>query len=44
LKEKLLKIGAKVVSHGRYARFPNGGGRHPTTLFQEILRPGKALH
>jgi hypothetical protein len=31
LKEKLLKIGAKVVSHGRYARFTNGGRRHPTT-------------
>src|SRR5262245_36784601 len=27
LKEKLIKIGAKVVSHGRYV----GGGRHPTT-------------
>jgi hypothetical protein len=36
LKEKLIKIGAKVVSHGRYVvcqlcRLPNGGGRHPRT-------------
>ena len=24
LKEKLIKIGAKVVSHGRYVRIPDG--------------------
>ena len=30
LKEKLIKIGAKVVSHGRYRRLPNGRGRHST--------------
>jgi hypothetical protein len=28
LKEKLIKIGAKVVSHGRYVAFQNGRGRH----------------
>jgi hypothetical protein len=28
LKEKLIKIGAKVVSHGRYVAFPDGRGRH----------------
>jgi hypothetical protein len=27
LKEKLIKIGAKVVSHGRYVRLPDGRGR-----------------
>ena len=26
LREKLIKIGAKVVSHGRYVTFPTGGG------------------
>jgi hypothetical protein len=29
LKEKLIKIGAKVVSHGRYV-IPDGRGRHRT--------------
>jgi hypothetical protein len=28
LNEKLIKIGAKVVSHGRYRRVSNGRGRH----------------
>ena len=32
LKEKLIKIGAKVVSHGRYVAF------QPTAMLQEILR------
>src|SRR6266487_2879014 len=31
LKEKLIKIGAKVVSHGRYVVFQMAQGRHPTT-------------
>jgi hypothetical protein len=30
LKEKLIKIGAKVVSHGRFCRLSDGRGRHPT--------------
>jgi Transposase DDE domain group 1 len=30
LKEKLIKIGAKVVSHGRYIIFQIGRGRHRT--------------
>jgi Transposase DDE domain group 1 len=38
LKEKLIKIGAKVVSHGRLRRLPDGGSRHPTANVQEILR------
>jgi Transposase DDE domain group 1 len=29
LKQKLIKIGAKVVSHGRLCRLPDGRGRHP---------------
>ena len=29
-KEKLIKIGAKVVSHGRYVAFQMAEGRHPT--------------
>jgi hypothetical protein len=32
LKEKLIKIGAKVVSHGRYVAFQT------TVMLQEILR------
>jgi hypothetical protein len=28
LKEKLIKIGAKVVNHGRYFALPDGRGRH----------------
>jgi hypothetical protein len=32
LKEKLIKIGAKVVSYGRYVAF------QPTAMLQEILR------
>jgi hypothetical protein len=30
LKDKLIKIGAKVVSHGRYVYLPDGRGRHRT--------------
>jgi DDE family transposase len=30
LKDKLIKIGAKVVSHGRYCYLPDGRGRHRT--------------
>jgi Transposase DDE domain group 1 len=38
LKEKLIKIGAKVVSHGRYVAFQMAEVAVPRTLFAEILR------
>ena len=38
LKEKLIKIGAKVVSHGRYVAFQMAEVSVPRTLFAEILR------
>ena len=38
LKEKLIKIGAKVVSHGRYVAFQMGEVAIPRTLFADILR------
>ena len=38
LKEKLIKIGAKVVSHGRYIDFQMAKVAVPRTLFAEILR------
>ena len=38
LKEKLLKIGAKVVSHGRYVVFQMAEVAIPRQMFQEILR------
>jgi hypothetical protein len=38
LKEKLIKIGAKVVSHGRYLAFQMAEVAIPGTLFAEILR------
>src|SRR6476469_5859003 len=31
LREKLIKIGAKVVSHGRYVDLPDGRGRGVAT-------------
>ncbi len=31
LREKLIKIGAKVVRHGRYITFRLGPGRNPET-------------
>jgi len=34
-----IKIGAKVVSHGRYVAFPMAEVAVPRTLFAEILRP-----
>ncbi len=30
LREKVVKIGAKVIAHGRYADLPDGGGRGAT--------------
>jgi hypothetical protein len=38
LKEKLIKIGAKVVRHGRYVIFQRAEVAVPRKLFQEILR------
>ena len=38
LKEKLIKIGAKVVSHGRYVVFQMAEVAIPRRVFQEILR------
>jgi len=38
LKEKLIKIGAKVVRHGRYVIFQMAEVSVPRELFQEILR------
>ena len=38
LKEKLIKIGAKVVSHGRYVAFQMAEVAIPRILFADILR------
>ena len=38
LKEKLIKIGAKVVSHGRYVAFQLAEVAIPRQLFADILR------
>jgi hypothetical protein len=38
LKDKLIKIGAKVVSHGRYVAFQMAEGAIPRILFADILR------
>jgi Transposase DDE domain group 1 len=38
LKEKLIKIGAKVVSHGRYVVFQMAEVAIPKNLFANILR------
>jgi Transposase DDE domain group 1 len=38
LKEKLIKIGAKIVSHGRYVAFQMAEVAIPKNLFGEILR------
>jgi hypothetical protein len=38
LKEKLIKIGAKVVSHGRYAAFQMAEVAIPRNLFADVLR------
>jgi hypothetical protein len=37
LKEKLIKIGAKVVSHGRYVTFQVAEVAIPRNLFTDIL-------
>ncbi len=38
LREKLVKIGAKVVRHGRYVTFQLAEIAIPRRLFAEILR------
>jgi hypothetical protein len=38
LKEKLIKIGGKVVSHGRYLAFQMAEVAVPRHMFQQILR------
>ena len=38
LKEKLIKIGAKVVSHGRYVAFQLAEVAIPRNVFADILR------
>ena len=38
LREKLIKMGAKVVSHGRYVTFQMAEVAIPRQVFQEILR------
>jgi hypothetical protein len=37
LREKLIKIGAKVVSHGRYTTFQMAEVAVPRQMFREIL-------
>ena len=39
LKERLIKIGAKIVSHGRYVAFQMAEVAIPRQMFQEILWP-----
>jgi hypothetical protein len=38
MKEKLIKIGAKVVNHGRYVAFQMAEVAIPRNLFADILR------
>ncbi len=38
LREKLVKIGAKIVRHGRYVTFQLAKVAVPGNLFREILR------
>ena len=38
VKEKLIKIGAKVVSHGRYVAFQMAEVAIPRNLFAHVLR------
>ncbi|MEC5414970.1 transposase, partial [Aurantimonas sp. C2-4-R8] len=38
LKEKLIKIGARIVTHGRYVTFQMAEVAVPRGLFEEILR------
>ena len=38
LREKLVKIGARIVTHGRYVTFQMAEVAVPRGLFQQILR------
>ena len=38
LREKLIKIGAKIVRHGRYVTFQMAEVAIPKNLFADILR------
>jgi hypothetical protein len=38
LREKLIKVGAKIVRHGRYVTFQMAEVAVPRELFQKILR------
>ncbi len=38
LREKLIKIGAKIVRHGRYVTFQMAEVAIPRALFADILR------
>jgi hypothetical protein len=38
LKERLVKIGARIVTHGRYVTFQMAEVAVPRGLFEEILR------
>ena len=38
MREKLIKIGAKVVSHGRYVAFQMAEVAIPRRVFADILR------
>ncbi len=38
MRNKLIKIGAKVVRHGRYVKFQLAEVAIPKSLFAEILR------
>ena len=44
LREKLIKIGAKVVSHGHYTTFRMADVAVPRQMFQEILMLIAQLH
>ena len=43
LKEKLIKIGAKVVAHGRYVAFQMAEVAIPRNLFADILRTHRGV-
>jgi hypothetical protein len=38
LNEKMIKIGAKIVSHGRYIAFQTAEVAIPRNLFADVLR------
>ena len=43
LRKKLVKIGAKLVGHGRYVTFQMAEVGAPSNLFREILRRNDEL-